>query len=418
MKKKLVATICLVTTLLSSLAVGIIPASAADGDWIDREHVTDVDYSFAVLGDIQNTTYDAAKNYTLNLDKMFSWILKNKETKNIQYVFGLGDSVESMTTRGDADAARNPKEWDTVYNQFSRLNGKIPYGVVRGNHDDEAGYHEHICTPVYQNQMDEFFFDSSKPVTLGNSMSNSYRKIQIGNHKYLMLNLDFRATPEVIAWADEVIYKNYDYKVIISIHSYLASNGSFLKGDIGSSNLGDTVLEWVAFDGQALWDNLFSQHDNVFMVLCGHIAVNDPVVQTRTGKQGNKVIEILVDPQGYEAKDPCGTLMMLNFTESGQKIEIEYFSPSKDKFFREKNQRTIVLDEGVLPTYVPTPVSQETEVITSPTDTTEATTESDSAELPKEEKNSLGVIIGIGVGLGCVVLGGVSFVLWKVKKKK
>ena len=57
-------------------------------------------------------------------------------------------------------------------------------------------------------------------------------------------------------------------------------------------------------------------------------------------------------------------------------------------------------------------------MITSPTDTTEATTESDSAELPKEEKNSLGVIIGIGVGLGCVVLGGASFVLWKVKKKK
>ena len=184
MKKKLVAMICLIATLLSSLAVGIIPASAADGDWIDREHVTDVDYSFAVLGDIQSTTYDAAKNYTLNLDKMFTWILKNKETQNIQYVFGLGDSVETLTTYPQAQ--RNPKEWDVVYSQFSRLNGKIPYGVVRGNHDDEAGYHEHICTPVYQNQMEEFFFDPTKPVTLGNSMSNSYQKIQIGNHKYLI----------------------------------------------------------------------------------------------------------------------------------------------------------------------------------------------------------------------------------------
>ena len=416
MKKKLLAMICLVATLLSSLAVGIIPASAADGDWIDREHVTDVDYSFAVLGDIQNTTYDAAKNYTLNLDKMFTWILKNKETQNIQYVFGLGDSVETLTTYPQAQL--NPKEWDTVFNQFSRLNGKIPYGVVRGNHDDEAGYHEHICTPVYQNQMEEFFFDPTKPVTLGNSMSNSYQKIQIGNHKYLMLNLDFRATPEVIAWADEVIYKNSDYKVIISTHAYMSGSGTFLKCNIGSSNVDDTVLEQVAFDGQVLWDNLFSQHENVFMILCGHVAVSDPVIHTRTGKKGNEVIEILVDPQGYEANDPCGTLMMLNFTEGGQKIEVEYFSPSKDKFFREKNQRTIVLDEGVLPTYIPTSASQETESITSPTDTAEATTESSSEDLPNGEKNSLGVIIGVGVGLGCVVLGGVSFVLWKVKKKK
>ena len=175
--------------------------------------------------------------------------------------------------------------------------------------------------------MEGFFFDPTKPVTLGNSMSNSYQKVEIGNHKYLMLSLDFRATPEVLAWASDVIYRNYDYQVIISLHSYLASNGTFLQGDIGSSNVDDTVLEWVAFDGEYLWENLFSQHSTVFMVFCGHVAINDPVVQAREGKNGNKVIEILVDPQSYENDDPCGTLMMINFIEGGKRIKIEYFSP-------------------------------------------------------------------------------------------
>ena len=96
MKKKLIAMICLVSVLLSTIAVAVIPASAAPTDWIDRKPVENVDYSFAVLGDIQCTTHFDVRNTTINLDKMFTWILRNRETKNIQYVFGLGDSVETL----------------------------------------------------------------------------------------------------------------------------------------------------------------------------------------------------------------------------------------------------------------------------------------------------------------------------------
>ena len=414
MKKKLIAMICLVSVLLSTIAVAVIPASAAPTDWIDRKPVENVDYSFAVLGDIQCTTHFDVRNTTINLDKMFTWILRNRETKNIQYVFGLGDSVETLTTY--ADAQRNPKEWDLVFGQYSRLNGKIPYGVVRGNHDDEAGYHDHICTGAYQKQMDEFFFDPSKPVTLGNSMSNSYRKITIGNHKYLMLFLDFRATDETLEWANDVIYKNHDCKVIVSVHAYLTGTGGFYKEDIGSSNVDNTVLEWIAFDGSYLWNNLFSQHENVFMVLCGHYGIDNPIVQTRTGKEGNEVIEILVDPQSYEREDPCGTLMLLNFTDGGQKIQIEYFSPSKNKYFRAGNQKTMTLDEGVLPIFDPTGGSSDDELGTDSLDTDDA---SDGfIDSLFAEGNPYGLVILIGSALGCAALVGGSVILIVKKKKK
>ena len=414
MKKKIIAMICLVSVLLSAIVVAVIPASAAPTDWIDRDPVENVDYSFAVLGDIQCTTHFDVRNNTINLDKMFTWILKNRGTKNIQYVFGLGDSVETLTTY--AEAFRNPKEWALAGAQFARLNGKIPYGVVRGNHDDEAGYHRNICNKNYQNQMDGFFYDSTKPATLGNSMSNSYRKITIGNHKYLMLFLDFRATPESLEWANDLIYQNHDCKVIISVHAYLTGSGGFYKQDIGSSNVDDTVLEWIAFDGSYLWNNLFSQHENIFMVLCGHYGIDNPIVQTRTGKEGNEVIEILVDPQNYERDDPCGTLMLLNFTEGAQKIRIEYFSPSKNKYFRAGNQKTMTLDAGVLPIFDPNASSAEGE------------TESDSlnAEDPSGgfgdalvgEGNPYGLVILIGSALvGAALVGGTTLLIVKKKKK-
>ena len=420
MKKKIVAMLCLVTVLFTAVAVSIIPTSAA-GYWFDMDPVEDADYSFAVLGDPQYATYHDTKSNLGNLDKLFTWILDNKETRNIQYVFGLGDSVQSMTTY---EAFRNPPEWDLISAQYARLNGNIPYGVVRGNHDDEAGYHEHVCTEYYKSQMEGFFFDPTKPVTLGNSMSNSYQKIEIGNHKYLMLNLDFRVTPESLAWANDVIYEHYEYKVIISTHAYIDHLGEFYKGDVGSSNVDNTVLEWVAFDGEYLWENLFSRHDNVFMVLCGHLGGGGPVVQTRKAEAyGNEVIEILVAPDAYEKDNPCGLVLMLNFTEGAQKIEIEYYSPSKGKYLKENNYPwMLTLPEGMLPIFDPTPVSVETEVTTERADSTDTTqetnTEAVTEGVSEKETDSNGLVIVL-----CSVLGGVvallliCLIVWKAKKK-
>ena len=420
MKKKIVATLCLLTVLLTTVAISIIPTSAATTDWIDREPLEDVDYSFAVLGDLQFSTYHDTKSSLNTLEKLFSWILDNKESRNIQYVFGLGDSVQSMTTY---EAFRNPPEWDLISAQYARLNGNIPYGVVRGNHDDEVGYHEHVCTEYYKSQMEGFFFDPTKSVTLGNSMSNSYQTIEIGNHKYLMLNLDFRVTPESLAWANDVIYEHYEYKVIISTHAYLNHLGEFDKEDIGSSNVDNTVLEWVAFDGEYLWENLFSRHENVMMVLCGHLGGGGPVVRTRKAEAyGNEVIEILVAPDAYEKDNPCGLVLMLNFTENAQKIEIEYYSPSKGKYLKENNYPwALTLPEGMLPVFDPTPVSVETEAVTKPADTTDAketNTEAATEDATEKEKNPQGLTVTIVAVLGgLVVLCLVFLIVSKAKKK-
>lgn len=416
MKRKFVAMLCLASVLAAVLTVGIIPASATNDDWIDREPVSDADYSFAVMGDIQFVTYSDHLLGTNYLETMVTWLLDNQEKRNIQYLFELGDTVQTFLSAPASQnpMVNNPGEWETAAAQFSRLDGKLGYSVVRGNHDDEGGYHAYICSRAYRKQMDGFFCQANKETTRGNSMSNSYRKIQIGNHKYLMLSLDYIVTPEALSWADDLIHRNYDHKVIVSMHAYLAKDGSFYRGEVSSSNVDGTATETLPFDGEYLWNHLFSKHDNLFMILSGHLDVEDPVIRTRTGIHGNEVIEMLVDPQGYEAKDTCGFLMMLNFTEGGRKIEVEYFSPSRGKYFREKNQLSLSLPEGTLPAYVPSESFAQSEAVSEAV--SETVRESEEAEGEATPPNGFTIVLSAVLG-GAVILCGIFLIAWKIKRK-
>lgn len=352
MKKRLLSIVCIVALLLSMTA---FPISAAAADWITQSPPSDVDYSFAVLGDIQTLTWYDRRDGTDYVESMFDWILNNRESRKIEYVIGLGDTIETLSTwpeSGYNTSVANPGEWSLSSAQFARLDGVIPYLVIRGNHDDEAGYHSYICTEDYKNQMNGFFYDPSKPAVYGNSMSNSYQKITVGGEKYLMLALDYDLNDDIISWANAVIEANPDYKVIVSVHVYLASNGDFYQGRVGQpgvndQNDGDPWHDFITFDGEALWNDLFSKHENVFMVLSGHVAITDPIVQTRTGDAGNKVTEILVDPQAYDEDDPSGMVMMLNFIEGGNEIKIEYLSSIKNKHFKASNQKTVKIVENI-----------------------------------------------------------------------
>ena len=118
------------------------------------------------------------------------------------------------------------------------------------------------------------------------------------------------------------------------MHSYR----SRLDGNVGEAGTntsdGDQWTDFEYFSATQLWNDIFSKHANIAAVLCGHAAVDVPIVQTRTGNNGNKVLEILVNPQdcdGYRVNEQsggsrCGFVLMLNFSNNGKTIELEYIS--------------------------------------------------------------------------------------------
>ncbi len=298
------------------------------------EDVQNYDYSFAVVGDTQyitswDTAYiDGVKNENTHLNLLYDWILANKDKKNIKYVMGLGDITDKYnvnyngsTTGASHDTAA---EWAWAYSQISRLDGKIPYSVVRGNHDNEGYFDQYFANDAYKSQFtDPDYADNSACFFEEGSVLNAYTKFTVGTEKYLLLLLDYTPSDAVLAWAEDVVERNSDYRVIINTHSYLNDDKTLTDA------------------GDAIWKTIVEKHDNVVLVLCGHVITSDIVKNEREGGNSNAVTEILINPQSrdgqYKYDTKAGMVAMLYFSNNGKNVRVEYIStvsstPDKDVY--------------------------------------------------------------------------------------
>ena len=158
MKKRLIVIIAAIILLMAMAATSV----SALADWTTYALPAGIDYSFVAFGDMQSITWTDNLQGTTYVKSAFDWILNNKDSRKISYVFGLGDSIDTLTTYSTNKVANNGKtqnvnEWILVSTQFHRLDGIIPFTVTRGNHDDEGGYHKYIWTEDYAAQMTGFY---------------------------------------------------------------------------------------------------------------------------------------------------------------------------------------------------------------------------------------------------------------------
>ena len=294
--------------------------------WIGRDAYTqlelgvDYDYSFAVLGDIQHIT-----DYTPDdLHYLFDYILDNKDSKNIQFVFGMGD-----TTNDNRNEANNLREWKLAQEQFFRFNGVIPYTVIRGNHDVVVRMNAYFADPAkpgYTDQLDGFYQEGS--------VVNVWKEFQVAGVDYLSLLIDYESSDSVLAWAADVIESHPNHRVIVNTHVYMNPDGTYDNemnpqfADVGIIN-----------NAQQVWDKLISQHENIFMVLCGHTSTDDVLIQQKTGVHGNQITEIRVDSQytdlvfmnkdGDHLSGPengVGMVTLMYFKNDGTQVAVEHYS--------------------------------------------------------------------------------------------
>lgn len=273
----------------------------------------DYAYTFVAVGDTQYIT-DSANPEKLAL--LYDWILNNKEAQNIQFVFGMGD----ITNHSRDD------EWPVAMEQLNRLNGVVPYSVVRGNHDTADTFNANLNNETYRSMFDGFYSEDGA--------QNAYVTFSVGETDFLNITLDYAPSNAVLNWAAGVIQAHPNHKVIISTHAYLQYDGSLLD----ESN--------VANSGQEIWDKLVSQYPNIFLVLSGHVYATEIGRSQMTGVYGNTVTNIITDGQTHDFKNgPMGFISLLHFSEDGKKLTVEYYSTVHDKFFGKNSQFTLDIPE-------------------------------------------------------------------------
>ena len=302
-------------------------------EWLDSNEVElDYAYSFAVVGDTQwLSRYKPAK-----MEKLYDWIVANAEARKIAHVFGLGDITDAWNT------ADKENEWIRAEQYISKLKGVVPYSLVRGNHDESKYFNKYFATESYMSQFDGFMVEGD--------IRNSYREFTIGTTDYLFITLDYGASDEILAWANSVVLKYPNHRVVVTTHAYHGYDGGHLCADNVSSSGNikiNTDVDYSVGDnagrgynnGLQIWEKFVSLHPNIFLVMSGHTPLEDVFVLQTEGVHGNTVTQMLIDPQWMDPqKDGVGMVCMLYFSEDGKQMEVEWICTDTGKYYKEQNQ--------------------------------------------------------------------------------
>ena len=377
--KKIIAILCTLTMLLSLVCVSISAAVRGPRNWKDDpKHLTgsdltnwisnnfqktstvdmdEVEYSFAFVGDTQYVTYFDLKNGTNNLDKVYGWIADNIEEKKIANVFTLGDMTDvsygndsNISHIGWQQQGLNTysAEWEIVKKATDQLNGKVPYFVTRGNHDDYQidDYYGNDSTYMSQFSDGGFYTETSKSSYYYEgepTITNAWRTFEVDDDKYLFMTIDFEAPLGVIDWASDVISSHPNHKVIITTHSYLVPDGTLNDKIKDRDSYG---ADSVGLDARSIRQRLVTKHKNIIMVVAGHSSCNDIFYTWDKGNAGNDILNVLVDAQDLDkSKTFLGLVGIMHFSEGGKKIQLEYYSPLLD-MYRKGNNDIIRLDDA------------------------------------------------------------------------
>ena len=244
------------------------------------------------------------------------WINEQKEELNIVCAVHEGDITNNNIE----------KEWLAVDAAMSVLDGSVPYCMAPGNHDMGPG-------GVTSNRDTTWFNKFFGPQRFANQSwygghyadgnENAYYLFNAGSMKLLVLCLEFGPRDEVLAWAGKIIDNHNKYKVIVVTHLYMYFDDTRVgDGDMWNQHKYDRK----ANDGDGMWDKLVSKHENILMVLSGHILGDGQGRQISLGEKGNRVHEMLANYQMLE-QGGNGWLRIMTFVPAERKIYCKSYSP-------------------------------------------------------------------------------------------
>ena len=320
-RKQALCLICMASVIFTSLTLTV---GALGSMWVwagkdEKEPVTDYAYSFVAVGDTQII----CESYPEQMTKLYDWIVASVEEKKIAYVFGLGDITNHTTSA----------EWQVAKREIAKLDGVVPYSLVRGNHDSINGFNVTFKNEAYISQFEGFYQEGR--------LENSWRTFSVCDVDYLFITLDYGASDALLKWAGEIIEAHPHHRVIISTHGYMHRYGARVTPSNSSASPNpNNLTDGSVNHGEQMWTKLFSQYENIFMVLSGHISTDNVEMSEAKGRHGNTVYQFLIDPQSLDSDitGATGMVAILYFSEDGRTVSVEQYSTAKEQYYRSSSQ--------------------------------------------------------------------------------
>lgn len=286
-------------------------------------------FTVAVLPDTQNYSERYPETYLAQTN----WIVENRKDRNIACVLHLGDITNNNA----------PVEWENAVKAMRVLDTKLPYAMVPGNHDYSAGggcsdrstlVNDYFAVGQYRGTPNFGAAYDKEP----DRLENSYHLFSAEGRDFLVLALEFGPRRDVVRWANEVVERHKDRAAILITHAYMYFDdtrydwkkyGPDQKWNPHNYAIAKATGDDMA-DGEELWTNLVSRHENFVLTLNGHV-LNDGLGRTVTATpSGRDVHQVLVNFQ-MRPKGGDGWLRLLEFAADGRTVQTCDYSPTRNQ---------------------------------------------------------------------------------------
>ena len=308
-------------------------------------------FTYAVIPDTQS--YDGEGRHTKHgrkpgvgptrnekFDAIVDWIAANAERENILFVSHTGDIVD----------VNNDYQWRFASNAMSRLDGKLPYAVVPGNHDmadngDTSLFRRYF--PVSRYDGNAWYagtfhgFTNSIGLFVSGGNANSICLFGQGDEKFAVVHIECNAPDPVLKWAAKELERYPDRHVIVATHQDLGAierkNARRIEQDTAGLTKEERAkykpdmsilgrMEWHkrhgkdGNSGKAIWEKFTSRQRNAFLVVSGDQGMIKITRVDERGVHGNMVYSLMQDTGG-------GFVRIFRFVPSEKKIHCYTVDP-------------------------------------------------------------------------------------------
>ena len=282
--------------------------------------------TIAVLPDTQ--VY--SERYPQHFIAQTNWIVENRDRLQIAAVFHEGD----ITNRN------NPEQWENAQKAMRPLWGKLPVICAPGNHDMGPGGNGATHDSLMSQYLPEndFAKHGSFQGTLDPGRTeNNYSLFEAGGVEWIGIALEWAPRDRAVQWADDLLTKHSDRRAILVTHAYTYYDDSIY--DIAQR----TDQSWSPYrygvknspeginDGGDIWRKVVCKHDNVVLVLSGHVLGDGAGRVTSKTQKGSLVHQVLANYQML-AEGGQGWLRLMEFLPDGDTIQVRTYSPVLDQF--------------------------------------------------------------------------------------
>lgn len=271
------------------------------------------------------------------------WIAEHIGDQRIAFVSHVGDITDK----------NNDPQWKYVSDLMRTFEGKVPFGIVAGNHDmtetgDTSLFRKYF--PVARFSRYPWYAGNVKGYTTEDGLfkcadiADTCQTFEACGEKFVVLHLECNPPDKVLEWVDAQLEKFADRHAIVCTHAYVgpleAGYRNYARDVIRGpyvKRIPDALLgrmRWITANrpdgnsGEDMWRKCFSKHRNLFLVVCGDQSAVMTFRQTSVGEHGNVVSECIQDyPRNTDDSD---WIRLYRINPKAGRIDVVTYSPQRE----------------------------------------------------------------------------------------